>query len=62
MVSSQGLGASIMGAIPYSAIRLGSYDGLKWAYKQVWRPANTCCPFRYICSVGETHRTGACNS
>ena len=31
----QGLKASLLGAIPYSAVRLGSYDGLKWAYKKV---------------------------
>ena len=33
--SVQGLKASLLGAIPYSAVRLGSYDGLKWAYKRV---------------------------
>lgn len=32
---AQGLKASLLGAIPYSAVRLGSYDGLKWAYKKV---------------------------
>jgi hypothetical protein len=37
----QGLKASLLGAIPYSAVRLGSYDGLKWAYRKV-RP--TSCP------------------
>ncbi|CAK0749761.1 hypothetical protein CVIRNUC_001936 [Coccomyxa viridis] len=30
----RGLKASLLGAIPYSAVRLGSYDGLKWAYKK----------------------------
>lgn len=37
----QGLKASLLGAIPYSAVRLGSYDGLKWAYKKV---RTTSCP------------------
>ena len=35
VVYLQGLKASLLGAIPYSAVRLGSYDGLKWAYKRV---------------------------
>ena len=46
----QGLKASLLGAIPYSAVRLGSYDGLKWAYKKVssasgvlvWYPICAC--------------------
>ena len=38
----QGLKASLLGAIPYSAVRLGSYDGLKWAYKRV--RTHACCP------------------
>lgn len=35
VLSLQGLGASILGAIPYTAIRLGSYDGMKYTYKKV---------------------------
>ena len=37
----QGLKASLLGAIPYSAVRLGSYDGLKWTYKRV--SLSRCC-------------------
>ncbi|EIE24257.1 mitochondrial carrier [Coccomyxa subellipsoidea C-169] len=36
----RGLGASVLGVIPYSAIRLGSYDGLKWAYKRTTQQEN----------------------
>ena len=32
---SQGLSASLLGVIPYSAVRLGMYDGLRWAYRRV---------------------------
>ncbi len=47
MVWRQGLTASLLGVIPYSAVRLGMYDGLRWAYRQVMRapcrgPAGHC--------------------
>lgn len=31
----QGLDASLVGVVPYSALRLGIYDALRWSYKQV---------------------------
>ena len=31
----QGLNASLIGVIPYTAVRLGMYDGLKWAHTRV---------------------------
>ena len=31
----QGLDASVIGVIPYAAVRLGMYDGLKWAHCKV---------------------------
>ena len=34
----QGLNASLLGVIPYAAVRLGMYDGLKWAHKKVSSP------------------------
>lgn len=30
----QGVSASAIGAVPYSALRFGAYDGLKWAYRK----------------------------
>lgn len=31
----QGISASLIGILPYAAIRLGVYDGLKWTHKKV---------------------------
>ncbi len=32
----QGLGASLIGVIPYAAVRLAMYDVLKRTYRKVW--------------------------
>ena len=34
-MAAQGLGTSLFGAIPYTAMRLALFDGLKWTYRQV---------------------------
>ena len=39
---AQGLSASLLGVIPYSAVRLGMYDGLRWAYRKVCLPPAAC--------------------
>ena len=31
----QGVQASLIGVLPYAAIRLGVYDGLKWSHRKV---------------------------
>ena len=33
-VMSQGIQASLIGILPYAAIRLGVYDGLKWSHRK----------------------------
>ena len=30
----QGVQASLIGVLPYAAIRLGVYDGLKWSHRK----------------------------
>lgn len=61
LLELQGLGASVLGAIPYSAIRLGSYDGLKWAYKKVRRAAPASCLRLYqSCPMLDMNIEGAC--
>ena len=30
----QGLDASLIGVLPYAALRLGLYDGFKWSYRK----------------------------
>lgn len=30
----QGVQASLIGVLPYAAIRLGVYDGLKWSHRR----------------------------
>ena len=32
--SEQGIQASLIGILPYAAIRLGVYDGLKWSHRK----------------------------
>ena len=57
----QGLKASLLGAIPYSAVRLGSYDGLKWAYKKVSTPSEailTDMPYAPACSLSNQRGEG----
>ena len=56
-----GLKASLLGAIPYSAVRLGSYDGLKWAYKKVSTPSEailTDMPYAPACSLSNQRGEG----
>ena len=55
-LSLQGLGASILGAIPYTAIRLGSYDGLKYAYKKV----PSLAPAPHITRARRLHSKSVC--
>ncbi len=35
LLSRQGLDASLVGVVPYAALRLGVYDALKWSWKKV---------------------------
>lgn len=34
LLPEQGISASLIGILPYAAIRLGVYDGLKWSHRK----------------------------